>query len=489
MKRLSGEHWALLAILVVALILRVFKLNAGLWYDEIITLTQFIRLPAGELFTTYGSLNNHLLYTWLAKAGVSIFGEMPWIMRLPALVFGVASIWAVWRLIKETGSGHVALVTAALLAVSYHHVWFSQNARGYTGLLLFTTLAALAMHKAMTTRRMVWWFVYAGLFATAMSIHLSAVLLLAAQGLVLLGEGLWRSAVAQQVNFWRWLRGPLIGFVGGGLLVLAVFSPLLPDMMAAFSEVTTSPENKTGGDVSEWRNPLWTLIETVSSFGMAGIAIPLAALFAIIGAARMTVRAPWIALPFLVHIPLTLLVLTLASMRIWPRYFFVDTGFMIACIVYGAYWFADMVETRIPKLWRLGLEANAMKVIGTGLMIAVSLPLLTQNYAHPKQDFIGAYERVEAERLPGEQVATLGLADVAYGQYMAEDWPTISSVEELIARTQGADALWVVTTFPAHTESYFPDANALLETEFDLVERFPATLAGGDVLVYRSKRP
>ncbi|MEE9379853.1 MAG: hypothetical protein V3V03_00465, partial [Hyphomonadaceae bacterium] len=132
---------------------------------------------------------------------------------------------------------------------------------------------------------------------------------------------------------------------------------------------------------------------------------------------------------------------------------------------------------------------NAMKVIGTGLMIAVSLPLLTQNYAHPKQDFIGAYERVEAERLPGEKAVTLGLADIAYGQYMAEDWPTISSVEELIARTQGADALWVVTTFPAHTESYFPDANALLETEFDLVERFPATLAGGDVLVYRSKRP
>ena len=33
------------------------------------------------------------------------------------------------------------LAAAGLLTVSYHHVWFSQNARAYTALLFFTLIA------------------------------------------------------------------------------------------------------------------------------------------------------------------------------------------------------------------------------------------------------------------------------------------------------------------------------------------------------------
>ena len=77
-------------------------LNQELWYDEIVTLTDFVRRPAHELFVSFGSLNNHLAFTWLAKASTAAFGEAPWSLRLPAAILGLFSIWAVWRLIRFT---------------------------------------------------------------------------------------------------------------------------------------------------------------------------------------------------------------------------------------------------------------------------------------------------------------------------------------------------------------------------------------------------
>ncbi|HNJ67208.1 MAG TPA: hypothetical protein PKW28_15015, partial [Turneriella sp.] len=77
---MSGEQqttrreWGALAlILVLALALRLFKANASLWYDEIFTVVNFVRLPTLELIGTFDSLNNHMLYSLLAQITVSLF--------------------------------------------------------------------------------------------------------------------------------------------------------------------------------------------------------------------------------------------------------------------------------------------------------------------------------------------------------------------------------------------------------------------------------
>lgn len=67
------------------------------------------------------------------------FGESGWALRLPAALFGIASVVMVYVLAARYLSRVEAWVATAVIATSYHHVWFSQNARGYT-LIGFLTL-------------------------------------------------------------------------------------------------------------------------------------------------------------------------------------------------------------------------------------------------------------------------------------------------------------------------------------------------------------
>ncbi len=484
----SRETTAIVAIVAIATALRLINLDAGLWYDEALTVAQSVRLPPADLVTTYGSLNNHVLYTWLAKACVAAFGENAWSLRVPAVAFGVASIAAAWLLFRETGFRWAAIAAAALLAVSYHHVWFSQNARGYTGLLLFTTLAGFALLRALTTRVRAWWFAYAACFAVSLLIQLSAAFLLAAQGLVVLLHGAFVARKQAGTTFVGWLTGPMIGFGVGSVIVLAAFAPMIGGMIETFASVAR-PDQAPAGEVAEWKNPIWTILETVRSFGMIGAAIPVAMIFAGIGVWRMARAAPWIAAPYLIHIPLTLALLSALSMRIWPRYFFVDIAFLAAAVVIGAFAFAEFFARQTRLKDRLGLGASTLKIAGVAIMAGAALPLLVRNYEHPKQDFEGAYAQIEQLSAEEDQVTTLGLAGVYFREYRRLDWPAFSSSIESGRRTPSHGRLWVVTAFPSHTRANFPDEQAILDAEFELIATFEGTLSGGDVSVFRSRNP
>ncbi|MEZ5895332.1 MAG: glycosyltransferase family 39 protein [Parvularculaceae bacterium] len=483
---LKNETVLLGAILIAAAVLRLIHLNDGLWYDEMVTVVTFVRLPAGDLLTTYGSLNNHLLYTWLSKAATFVFSEAPWAVRLPAAAFGVASIWACWRLMRDAGFAGVALATAALLAVSYHHVWFSQNARGYTGMLLFTTLSGVYMARGLNRRSAKDWMLYAVFASLALLTHLTSAFVLTAQGLTALGFGYREVFIRKNETFLNWIRQPLIGFGGAIILALIVFTPLIPGMIETFTAYHAPVETEAAG-VSEWKNPLWTAFEIMRSFGAVGAVIPVALVFAGFGAWRMAKRAPLIAIPYLIHIPMTLVILIAASFRIWPRYFFVDIGFLIGCVVIGAFWFAEVFAAKTASKFRFGLDANALKILGALAMVATSLPLLAGNYAAPKQNFPAALALVEQRAAPGDTIAVVGLADFPFNAYFEKGWPLAETSEQLAALEAAPGDLWVVTAFPAHVRGSFPEISKTLSEHFDFIEDFGGTLSGGEIVIYRSR--
>ena len=137
-------------VVVVGAALRIHALDSGLWYDEIVTLLDSVRAPLSTIVTHYPSNNDHPFYSVLAHLAIVVLGEHPWTLRLPALVFGVAALPALYALGAAVGSRFEALSATLLLAVSYHHVWFSQNGRGYT-ILLFC--AVLGTHLLMVGLR------------------------------------------------------------------------------------------------------------------------------------------------------------------------------------------------------------------------------------------------------------------------------------------------------------------------------------------------
>ena len=136
------DGWILAGVLLAALLLRLpGHLDSGLWFDEIWLLVESVRVPFATLFTAFESDNNHPLYSVLAWMSVETLGERAWSLRLPAVLFGAASIGMTWRFALLVTDRWEAALATALLALSYHHVWFSQNARGYTMLLFFTVAA------------------------------------------------------------------------------------------------------------------------------------------------------------------------------------------------------------------------------------------------------------------------------------------------------------------------------------------------------------
>ena len=99
-------------LLVLAAVLRSISLDSDLWMDEVFSLVRTIRPDFWEILSVFVDDNQHTLYSLAAKACVAVFGETPVAVRLPAVVFGVASIWVTARLARLVfGDGKLVIPT------------------------------------------------------------------------------------------------------------------------------------------------------------------------------------------------------------------------------------------------------------------------------------------------------------------------------------------------------------------------------------------
>jgi mannosyltransferase len=534
-RSLRQDRLLLAGILLLALALRLVGLDAPLWYDEIVTLDTHLRLPWGAMMSAY-SMNHHYLFSLEAKAAIALFGEAPWVLRLPALLFGLASIWAMWALARREAGRRAAHLTALLLALSYHHIWFSQNARGYTELMFWSVLGTSLFLAGLRGegrggegwgaegqgaegqaggRRGIW-AGYAAVLALAIYTHLTGALVFVAHGLVWLAW-LAASARAGRVERARHILLPAAGFLGGGLLTLLLYAPVLPGVMAnALAVAGTSAVDV----MQEYQNPLWTLLEAARSLTGAdalpqglGTAIALAVALAAVGtvlagAFRLHVRTPLLAPIVLLHILLTLGLLLGLGMRIWPRFFFVDIGFLMLLAVAGAEAIAVLLARLAPGRpaagrdtagqvtagqvtagqvtagrgtgWLFGLAAAAMVLASAGLAL--------RNYAAPKQDLAGAWRYVEGARAPGDPVYALGVAGPLFHDFFAADWTPVGTDAELAAALAAPGRAWLVVAFPTRSFRALAGLKAAIDRDFELARRFPGTLGDGAVLVFARRR-
>jgi hypothetical protein len=94
----------LAAILVLALGLRLYRLDTELWLDEIQLLVRYASLDFRQLLSTFDSQNHQPLYSIFASWSYHAAGGSDWSIRVPAVVFGVASIWAMWSFARRVTS-------------------------------------------------------------------------------------------------------------------------------------------------------------------------------------------------------------------------------------------------------------------------------------------------------------------------------------------------------------------------------------------------
>ena len=141
------EHrFALTIVLAIGVALRVLYLAQPIRYDEAVTYMYFVRLPWAEALSNYAYPNNHLFHTLLAKSSVTVLGNSPWALRLPAFLAGIVVVPAAYAAVRALYGARAALVAAGLVASSGVLVLYSTNARGYSLVVLaFLLLVLLAI--------------------------------------------------------------------------------------------------------------------------------------------------------------------------------------------------------------------------------------------------------------------------------------------------------------------------------------------------------
>ena len=154
----SSEHRLVLTtVFAIAIALRLMYLSQPMRYDEAVTYMYFVRLPWSDALSTYTYPNNHLFHTFLAKGAVSMFGNQPWALRLPAFLAGIAVVPASYVVARELYGSRAALIAAALLSTSALLIVFSTNARGYMLMVLaFLLLVLIAIRLLRGGPRALW---------------------------------------------------------------------------------------------------------------------------------------------------------------------------------------------------------------------------------------------------------------------------------------------------------------------------------------------
>ncbi len=473
----------LLLLTLVALVLRLWSLNSAPWIDEVLTLVDFARLPIREIVVTFPSQNQHMLYSVAAQGAFALFGESTWALRLPAVLFGVGSIWALYFFARRVTGERAAILACLLMTVSYHHVWFSQNARGYTGLLMTTILATWAWLEALERDEWKWWILYIAAVVTGMWIHMTMAFVVAAHGIVYLSFlALPRAAGGDGEIALERRAGlkPIAAWLLSCTVTLQLYALSIPE----FLRTGLHEESKN----SEWTNPLWVLTESIQnlSIGFAGVGVVfVGAAFVLFGwfmIFRQNRRAA-----ILMVLPAVLsggLMLSLGH-NLFPRFFFFVMGFGILIVIYGALELPEIATRMFAGLRSRTAFAKKLGVGFAAVMIALSLYTVPRNYALPKQDFTGAKDYVEGQLTPGSKAVAVNLAGDMFAKYYAPNWLTTRDASVLDAVEHQNKDVWLVYTMPFEIRAFSPELWNTIQNDYEIVRTFPGTLNGGEVVVCR----
>lgn len=185
---IKNNKWLVL-ILLVATILRFYNIDyQSLWMDEIYTLN--VASPKHSFTEIISEVNLResfpYLYFFIMNTMFTIFGDTSIVARFPSVIFGIAAVWMMYKLGKESYSKKVGLIAALLFTFNEYAIFHSQDARAYSLYLLcllFSYYRFVIFIKENTKRNMIWYAVSAGLLV---NVNFFSVLNVITQGFILL---------------------------------------------------------------------------------------------------------------------------------------------------------------------------------------------------------------------------------------------------------------------------------------------------------------
>jgi 4-amino-4-deoxy-L-arabinose transferase-like glycosyltransferase len=378
------HRWLLLAILLLAFALRLYRLGAeSLWYDETVSvylasqsLPDLIAHTAGDIHPPGYYL---LLHGWTRLAGSS-----DWAVAFPSLFFGLVLVALAYWLGRRLFGPQVGLLAALLVALSPFNLWYSQEVRMYTlgavlglgllGAVLSVCRPGIPTRRAGTESRPTRWR-WLALYTLCGSLGLwvlyyFAFLLVAVNLMV----GVWWLLNRRRVG-WSWSFDWLRTWLGRWALaqgaVLLLYAPWLP---TAWRQATQPP-------VPPWRSftGLGDLLLQTGSALSLGQSVqpekvwPLLVLFAalvVLGllarpdrlSAGQPGRSDWLLAGYVVGPVLLIYLASFVTPLFHVRYVFTYSTPFYVLMAAGLAW--------LGRRWRLGLWLGlAVIVAASGVSI------------------------------------------------------------------------------------------------------------------------
>ena len=176
------QTYALIALLALGAALRVYRLSAqSFWYDE----SYQVQVSGQPLLRTlralltdspdYGPFSHVLFNLWLRISE----GDF-WARLLPALC-GLLAVYVVYVFCLRICGPRTGLAAAFLLAISPIHIWYSQEARAYSLVVLLNTLSMLYFINSIDPGRRKHRALYVLVSVCALYTHPYAIFTIAAQ--------------------------------------------------------------------------------------------------------------------------------------------------------------------------------------------------------------------------------------------------------------------------------------------------------------------
>jgi 4-amino-4-deoxy-L-arabinose transferase-like glycosyltransferase len=146
----TGQYVALALITLLAAALRFYRLGEwSFWIDELYSIRRALtQTEFAEAVARWPPVT-----TLLIGATLRLLGVTEWSARLVPAVIGILTIPILYLPIRRVWNVRVALIASLLVALSPWHLFWSQNARYYTALMLLCALASLAVFVAFEKNR------------------------------------------------------------------------------------------------------------------------------------------------------------------------------------------------------------------------------------------------------------------------------------------------------------------------------------------------
>jgi hypothetical protein len=479
---------ALVGVTLLGLGLRLIRLEADLWLDEITPIARYRGFSALEVVATYLSSNNHLLNTLLVKLTTALFGEREWAVRLPALLFGVAAIPVFYWVARLAMSRLAALGAALLLATSYHHVFFSQNARGYSAYLCLSLVATGCFVRGLLQDRPRSWAGYIAATVANFASLLHSAFVFGGQALV--GALLAWTERRRGRPVGPLLRRGALVFGVTGVLGFQLYATMLPQAYVVINTVYRREASGFSATSGAFLSDLLTGL--VEGFGAGWwLLLPFGALGAY--GFFLLLRRQWLLGAGLALPPaLTLAVLAARGLSASPRFFLLGLPLADLAVVLGIIGLVGAVARR-----RWTAVARDRLAVGIVAVLALaSLAALPRYYRTPKQAYRATLAYLAERRAPGDVIVLVHTAEQGFRFYASragltegEDFVVVRSVDALdeVVRAHGAGHALLVTTFRRALQTGEPALYARIEAGWSPGRRFPGTVHDGTIAVWEPR--